>query len=236
MFDGGLLVRRSNPSAGAFETMEPFRLCVALTPLAIYMVAISLTSFMRRPVVVSGARDLAALGLGVSGLILVGPVELLLPSLPLDATGTVWIFVAVLYCLLLTLGVLLTSPRIVVYNVTADQLRPALADAIEELDAGARWAGGSVALPKLHVECFLEEHASVRNVTLVATAAQQSYAGWRQLEKALRSRLRETVEAAPSAWGLGVLLTALVIFARMGWLVYTKPQEISQGFLEMMQF
>lgn len=215
--------------------MEPFRLCVALAPLATYMVAIALTNFMRRPVVVSGARDLAALGLGVSGLLLVGPFELLLPSLPVQPNGYVWAFAAVLYCLVLTLTVLLTAPRIVVYNVSIDQLRPALADAIDELDPAARWAGNSVSLPKLHIECYLEEHASVRNVTLVSTAAPQSYSGWRHLEKALKTRLRETVETAPSAWGLGVLLTALAIFGRMGWLIYSKSEEIAQGFREMMR-
>ncbi|MGC3969736.1 MAG: hypothetical protein QM775_21120 [Pirellulales bacterium] len=216
--------------------MEPFRLCVALAPLAIYLVAVALTNFIRRPVVVSGSRDLAGLGLGVSGLLLVGPFEMLLPSFPIDVTGYVWIFVAVMYCLLLTLGVLLTSPRIIVYNVTIDQMRPALADAVEDLDPGARWAGGSVSLPKLHVECYLEEHAAVRNVTLISTAAQQSYAGWRQLERALRTRLRESVETTPSAWGLGVLLTGLAIIGRMGYLIYSKPQEITQGFQEMMRF
>ena len=145
--------------------MEPFRLCVALTPLAIYMIAVALMNFRRRPVVVSGSRDLASLGLGVSGLLFVGPIELLLPQMPAEIMGYVWIFVAVLYCLLLTLGVLLTAPRIIVYNVTLDQLRPALADAVDDLDPDARWAGGSIALPKLHVECYLEEHPTVRNVS-----------------------------------------------------------------------
>ena len=216
--------------------MEPFRLCVALTPLAIYMIAVALMNFRRRPVVVSGSRDLASLGLGVSGLLLVGPIELLLPQMPAEIMGYVWSLVVVLYCLLLTLGVLLTAPRIIVYNVTLDQLRPALADAVDDLDPDARWAGGSVALPKLHVECYLEEHPTVRNVSLIATATPQSYSGWRSLERTLRGRLRESVETTPSIWGFGVLVAALGIIGRMGWLAYSRPQEITQGFQEMMRF
>ncbi len=111
-----------------------------------------------------------------------------------------------------------------------------MADAVDDLDPDARWAGGSVALPKLHVECFLEEHPSVRNVSLIATATPQSYSGWRSLERTLRGRLRESVETSPSIWGFGVLMAALGIVGRMGWLAYSRPQEITQGFQEMMRF
>jgi hypothetical protein len=138
--------------------------------------------------------------------------------------------------LFLTLGVLLSKPRLVVYNVTLDQLRPALADAVNELDADVRWAGGSVALPKLHVEFYFDDHPSVRNVSLVATATPQSYAGWRMLERTLREQLRSSVETVPTAWGLGVLVVALGMLGRIGWIAVTHPQDIAQGFTEMMRF
>lgn len=216
--------------------MDYFRMCVAMAPLAAYLLLLAVMNFSRRPVVISGARDLAALGLGILGLLIVGPVELLLPHLPREATGYFWLVLLLIYGLLLTLGVLLGSPRIVVYNVTLDQLRSALSEAAAELDPDVRWAGGSLSLPRLHVELFLDDNPSVRNVTLVATSTSQSYAGWRILEKALRERLKNTVENAPNAWGLGVLLAGLAMCARMGWVCYFHPREITQGFVEMLRF
>ncbi|MBL9091339.1 MAG: hypothetical protein JNL96_08965 [Planctomycetaceae bacterium] len=216
--------------------MEPFRLCVALAPLAAYMVGVALINCRRRPVVVAGSRDLAGLGLGIAGLLVVGPVELLLPTIPRELVPYMWMCLAITYCLLLTLGVMLSRPRLIVYNVALDQLRPALADVLEELDPHARWAGNSIALPKLRIEFYLDDHPSLRNVSLIATATPQSHTGWRSLEKSLRTALLESVETSPNAWGFGVLAAALAMFGRMGWLACFHRQEITQGFQEMMRF
>jgi hypothetical protein len=207
-----------------------------MAPLAVYLLVLALLNFARRPVVVSGTRDLAALGLGIVGLLLVGPIELLLPRLPSEITGYVWMILLLIYVLALTLGVLLLPPRIVVYNASLDQIRPVLSEVVNELDAESRWAGGSAALPRLRVEFYLDDHPSVRNVSLVATSSPQSFAGWRTLEKALRTQLRETVESAPNVCGLVSLTAALAMSARMGWLAYFQSHDISQGFFEMMRF
>jgi len=215
--------------------MDHFRICVAFVPMSIYLIGLAVLNFRRRPVVVAGSRDMAFLGLGTIGLLVVGPIELLLPKLPDEIVGYVWLLLLVLYCLFLTLAALLSKPRLVVYNVTLDQIRPALADAVNELDADVRWAGGSVALPKLHVEFYFDDHPSVKNVSLVATATPQSYAGWRLLERTLRAQLREHVETVPSAWGLGVLVVALCMMGRLGWIAFNHSQEIAQSFTEMMR-
>jgi hypothetical protein len=110
-----------------------------------------------------------------------------------------------------------------------------LADVVNELDPGARWAGGSVALPRLHVEFYLDEHASVRNVSLVASATPQSYAGWRMLERALRAEVRKSVESSPNLWGVGALAAALAMFGRMGWLVRFESDKITQAFQDMLR-
>jgi hypothetical protein len=216
--------------------MDPFRLCVAMGPLAVYLLLLAAVNFSRRPVIVSGARDMAALGLGLIGLLIVGPAELLLPKVPSEVTGYFWLLLVFVYCLMLALGVLLSWPRLVVYNCSLDQLRSVLSETANELDPDVRWAGTSVALPRLKVELFLDDNPSVRNVSLVATSSTQSYAGWRTLERALRDRLRATVENAPNAWGLGILATSLAMAGRMGWILYFHPQEVTQGFVEMMRF
>jgi len=207
-----------------------------MAPLAVYLLVLAAFNFSRRPVVVSGTRDLAALGLAIVGLLLVGPIELLLPQLPSEITGYVWLILLLIYALTLTLGVLLLPPRIVVYNASLDQIRRVLSEVVNDLDSESRWAGGSAALPKLRVEFFLDDHPTVRNVSLVATSSPQSFAGWRMLEKALRTQLRETVESAPNACGLVSLIAAAAMAARLGWLAYYQSHDITQGFHEMMRF
>ena len=60
--------------------MEPFHQCLAFGPVAIYLWLLGAIGLSRRPVVVSGGRDAAALALAVSGLIFVGPLALLFPE------------------------------------------------------------------------------------------------------------------------------------------------------------
>lgn len=207
-----------------------------MAPLAVYLLMLAVLNFARRPVVVSGTRDLAALGLGIVGLLVVGPIELLMPQLPGEVTGYVWLIVLLIYMLALTLAVLLLPPRIVVYNVSLDQIRPVLSEVVEELDSESRWAGGSAALPRLRVEFYLDDYPSVRNVSLAATSSRQSFSGWRTLEKALRAHLRTTVKSAPNVCGLVSLIAALAMAARLSWLAYFQTNDITQGFFEMMRF
>jgi hypothetical protein len=207
-----------------------------MAPLAVYMALLAVINFRRRPVVLSGASDMAALGLGVIGLVIVGPMELFFPRLPSELTVYVWIIVLLVYSLVLNLAALLSKPRIVVYNVSLDQLRPVLADVVNELDAEARWAGGSVALPKLNLEFHLDDHPALRNVSLVATPSPQSYVGWRTLEKALRTQLRAHVESAPNLCAVASLVVALCLSAGMAWLGYFHAREIARGFEDMMRF
>ncbi|HJT31507.1 MAG TPA: hypothetical protein VJ783_05605 [Pirellulales bacterium] len=215
--------------------MDGFRLCVALVPLALYLLVLAGMNLSRRPFLVTGARDLAALGVAVSGLVLVGPVELLLPEDAIHAyKAYVWLLLLAMYALCVALAALVIRPRLTIYNFTAEQLRPLLASMIDELDADARWAGGSLALPTLRVELHLEPAPALRNVSLVATAAEQSFAGWRRLETALRSRLR-TTESPPNPWGLLMAAASLAMMAAVGWHLVLDPQAITAGFRQMLR-
>ena len=68
-----------------FATLDPFRLCVAVVPLALYLLLLGGLNLRRRPTVVSGGIDLAALACGIVGLAAIGPLELFLP----EAVGSV---------------------------------------------------------------------------------------------------------------------------------------------------
>ena len=65
---------------------------VALGPLAMYLLVLGILNLSRRPFVTTGARDTAALGIGLSGLVLAGPMELFMPEQAAAKwPGTVWV-------------------------------------------------------------------------------------------------------------------------------------------------
>jgi hypothetical protein len=218
--------------------MDPFRLSLALGPLAIYLMVIGAVNMFRRPFVVSGGRDTAALGLAISGLVIVGPAELFFPvraSLRFEPLPwMVWVLLVALYALSVVLVVLLLRPRLVIYNVSRDELRPILADLVAELDPEARWAGDSLALPNLGIQLYVDGLTAMRNVSLSAVGGNQSHQGWRRLEAALAAALsRLEVPRNPYALSLfsaGALLALLVVLT----MAY-DPQAAAQSLLDMLR-
>ena len=118
--------------------MDPFRLCLALGPMAMYLLLLGSINLARRPRLVSGVRDAATVALAVSGLIIVGPMELFFPFRAAARFGPhVWLLLLALYALCTILWLLMLRPRLVIYNISVDKLRPILADAVDSLDADA---------------------------------------------------------------------------------------------------
>lgn len=215
--------------------MDSFRLCLALGPLSVYLLLLGVINLSRRPLLVTGGRDLAALGVGVSGLILIGPVELLLPEDAINAYQKyVWLLLIAMYALCISLAALVARPRLTIYNISVEQLRPMLAAAISALDADARWAGSSLVLPGLHVELHLEPNPLLRNVSLVSSGEEQSYAGWRQLEMAISERLRPAGSPA-NPWGMALAAIAVLMFGVMAWQMVEHPQAIAESFRDMLR-
>ena len=104
--------------------VDPLRLCIALSPLAAYVLLLGLINLSSRSLVTSGGRDLAALALGISGLVIVGPMELFFPEVAVERFGGyVWLMLLGLYGLLAVLLMLILRPRLVIYNMTVEQLQ-----------------------------------------------------------------------------------------------------------------
>ena len=146
--------RNSSGTDGSMlsELVNPLHVAIALGPLAVYVMLLGMINLSSRPLVTNGARDTAALGVGVSGFILMGPFELLLPqATEFHWRGLVWLLLLAFYVLGLTLVVLLLRPRLVVYNIPAERIRPLLANLAVELDPDARWAGECLVLPQIGV-------------------------------------------------------------------------------------
>ncbi|MCE5302924.1 MAG: hypothetical protein LLF97_07430 [Planctomycetaceae bacterium] len=202
--------------------MDPFRLCLAAGPVAVYLLLLGAVQLSRRPLLVSGGRDAATLALALSGLVIIGPMELFFPFAAAAQFGSqVWLLLLGLYAMCVVLSLLLLRPRLVIYNISADQLRPVLADLVDAMDVDARWAGDSLVLPSLEVQLYVDPFAAFRCVSLVAIGRRQNHQGWRRLETALGNTLaREEVARSPR--GLGLIAVSLAMF---GWIVWAVSQE-----------
>lgn len=178
--------------------MDPLRFAIATVPLGAYLVMIGLANLRRRPMLVTGAGDLAALGTALTGVALIGPISLFRPEGATVQLGdTVWLFLLAFYWLWLALAVMLCRPRLVVYNATSGEVRAALADTVAKLDPGARWAGDSLFLPGIGVRLHLDNLPWMRNTSLVSSGGNQDLAGWRRLARGLHRTLR-SIDSPPN--------------------------------------
>jgi len=215
--------------------MDPVRWGVAVGPASMYLLLLGAVNLSRRPLLVSGGRDAAALGLAVSGLAVVGPIELFFPFEAWSKFGSiVWVLLLALYAMCVVLWILLSRPRLVIYNMTADKLRPILAEVVSAADAEARWAGDSLAIPALGVQLYLDAFPALRSVTLASAGGRQSHAGWRRLEADLAAALRRE-ESARNLRGLALLFAGLLGAGGMVWAISRDPEGFSHRLLDIAQ-
>jgi hypothetical protein len=215
--------------------MEILSLCIALGPLAAYLLMLGRMNLSRRPQVISGTRETAALGLALSGLMIVGPGQLFRPDAASSNYGSwVWLLMLSFYLLCIVLWMLLARQRLVIYNITAGQLRPTLSAQALVLDSDARWAGNNLCLPQMGVQLRVEDFPGMRNVSLISTQDDDSYSGWRRLENSLRSALGEC-EVAPNPRGAGLLVVGLVLLTIMLVQAASDPESIAQGLIDFLQ-
>ncbi|TWT46793.1 hypothetical protein [Botrimarina hoheduenensis] len=197
--------------------MDAFSFALAATPLAAYLLFVGLVNLRKRPLVVTGMADTGAVGAALSGVALIGPIALFRPEAATVAMGAaVWLVLLMLYWLGVALLTMLGRPRLVVYNATGAELRPALSEAARQLDPSARWAGDSLWLPTLGVQLHVDTYAWMRNTSLIATGGQQDLAGWRRLGKATEraARALQTTKRSHAVWLLtagGVLLLVAIV-------------------------
>jgi hypothetical protein len=215
--------------------IDPLHLSIALGPVAVYLLLLATVNLNSKPFITTGVRDALALAVAISGFVIAGPMELFLPeSFAAVFGGWVWILLIGLYVLLVVLVVLLMRPRLVIYNISMDHLRPCLSQTTSELDAKTRWAGDSLIMPSLGVQLHIENHANMRNIQLLSVGNRQDMEGWRKLELKLRESLaRITVNANPQGISFGMiaaLIAALVVFA-----LATGRQELAQALQEMLR-
>lgn len=210
--------------------MDPFRLALAVIPLAVYLATLGLLSMRGRPFVTTGARDIGALGIGIVGLVMVGPLELFLPEGPaIHFGGWVWLLLVVFYGLCISLIVLLLRPRLVIYNISMDQLRPLLTEIAKTMDSKSRWTSDSMIIPNRTIHFHLESVDWLNNVQIISTGNRQSFEGWRELELRLREATR-TIQIVPNAWSIGLLTASGLLALMTASSLFFNPTEVAQNF------
>jgi hypothetical protein len=200
----------------------------AVVPLGLYLLGVGGLHLRRRPSTLSGSFDFALLAAGVAGLVLVGPLALLAPLAGgIPSVAGVPVLLAG-FLLAVATAVLAMRPRLVIYNITLDQLRPVVAEVVAGLDTSARWAGETAALPSRGIQVHLDGRGSMRSVSVVAVGARTSPEGWTEFSRRLRQAVgRLRVRSSP--WGglfagLGGLVLAVALaFAVRGMLAPRVP-------------
>jgi hypothetical protein len=220
--------------AGVIPHLDRLPLWAAFVPLALYVLAIGAAHLRRRPMAIAGGWDWTLLGVAVAGLVVIGPLALLQPAMG-NAPWTV-ILLLLMFALLVALGALVSRPRLVIYNITMDQLRPLLADVVTALDASARWAGSTAALPARQLEVRVDGQGPWRTVSLVAGGERAGTEGWNELCRRLRGELRG-LRVRSSPWAALFLPLGTIMLAASCWFAYASftggaadaPPALSSG-------
>ncbi len=216
--------------------MDPLRLAIACVPLSAYLMMLGVVNLRRQPLLTSGAADLGALGAALSGFVFVGPIELFRPqALTADLGNFVWLFWLVFYWTGLALVVLVLRPRLVVYNASLEELRPAVAEAVSQVDSEARWAGDAVCLSRLGIQLHLEAFGVMRNTSLVSSGGEQNLEGWRRLRKAV-SRSLKSIEVRPNPRAVSFFTMGGFLLAVSLTQLAAQPLEVAKAVGEILAF
>lgn len=215
--------------------INPLHFCIAIAPLSVYLFMLGVLNLQRRSFVTTGARDAAALGIAISGLVVAGPMELFFPESAASQYGSfVWILLLSFYGLCVSLVVLLMRSRIVIYNINSEQLRPILNQVAMDLDKKSRWTGDSLLIPDLNIHLHLEPVDWLRNVQLTSGGINQSFEGWRKLEVELRNAL-QPIRVRSNILGMGFLFIAgLLAVVSAGWML-ADPQSVAQSLDDLLR-
>lgn len=194
------------------RVISPIAFAIAVVPAAMYLIMLGRFRLSRRPLVTTGWRDVAAIGIAIMGLVAIGPMQLFFPTYA-AARFSIWVWgmLLALYLLSLLLIVLSCRPRLIVYGLNEDNFFRALQQAAQRVDEQANWQGQILTLPGVGLQ-LAAEPTGARGVQQAASVTSLvNVAPWLQLERELVSECR-SVAATDRGWtGLGLVGGGLVL-------------------------
>ena len=209
-----------------------FTLLLALLPLVAYLATLGAVRVSGRPLVTTGGRDTAAVAVAVSGLMAIGPAELFFPGNSAAFLGPwVWVPLAVLYSLCVSLYILVRPQRLVIYGRSPEELFEALLRGAQRIDATA--AGDPetllVTLPALGVHLRLEGYRGRDPAEVVAFESNLSPKFWSTLLAVLRDEVKQIPASTPRP-GMAMLLLAVFLGGYLLWQGINHRALVVEGF------
>ena len=215
------------------DLLDTAHLVIGLTPLVIYLLVLSAVNLLTRPVMVSGTRDLAALAAGLSGLVMIGPVLLFTSPDILARLGPYyWLLLVLLYASSVSLWILFLRPRLVVYNISGEQLRGIVNEIALRIDPASRWAGNALEMPQAGLLLKLDVLGVFGNVSLIADSDPINFASWKRLSAELSAALAHVrVMRNPRGVTIGMLGMVLGAYLIVRW---SQDVQAADGFIRFL--
>ena len=196
--------------------MHFFSTLTALTPCSLYLLFLGIINLSQKTRMLTGRQDLIALSFGVSGLVIVGPLQVLLPQAGIIRFGIhVWYPLVVLYIFGVLWLVILSRARLVLYNVNQDDFAGILSHLMEREEWTDLRHGNVVQISELGIQFEILPVVPMKNITLRATHTEQSTAGWQGLHQSLQKEL-ESHHSLRNGLGWIYIASGLMI-ATVGW-------------------
>lgn len=198
---------------------SPFFLLLAAVPLVAYFGVLAMIRLSGRALVTTAGRDAVALALAISGLVVIGPVELFFPSAAATLFGPrIWLWLAAFYLLCVSLVAITLRPRLVIYGRSAAEVFPALVRAATRMDprAIADPERLTVTLPHARVQLRVDGHPGADHAEVIAFERVLPPGFWSLLLSGLRSEVATAPRLGPRQ-GLLMLVVALSLAALVLW-------------------
>tara|TARA_R110002073_G_scaffold114210_2_gene251300 strand:- start:4697 stop:5359 length:663 start_codon:yes stop_codon:yes gene_type:complete len=212
--------------------IPPFTMLLALLPLIGYLILIGGIRASGRALITTGPRDVAAIGIAVSGLIAVGPVELFFPAPAASMFGPwVWFAIAAFYFLCLTLIAITSTPKLVIYGRSADQVFPALLTAARHLDPAATGDAAAlrVVMPTIKVQLRIDGQSGADSAQIFAFEPNLTSQFWYQLQAHLRAEVPK--QPVPrNLGGVSMLIAAGCLIGLLLWHSSGREELVVEGF------
>lgn len=215
--------------------MDSLHFCIAIAPLAVYLLMLGLLNLRRRPFLTTGARDAATLGIGIIGFVIAGPMELFFPEGAASRFGPwVWLLLVIFYGLCVSLLVLLMKPRLVIYNMSMEEIRPILTKIAMELDPKSRWLDDALVIPRLKIHMHVEAVEWLRNVQMMAGGNHQSVEGWKRFERELAKTLHK-IKVGPNVMGVPFLIGSAALALTAAFYMLQDPLSVVASLQDMLR-
>jgi hypothetical protein len=214
------------------RAFEPFTILLALLPLIGYLMVFSVIRLSGRALVTTGARDIAALALAISGMLAIGPAELFFPNAAATMFGPlVWVALGSFYALTVSLIALTTQPKLVVYGRTPEELFEPLLVAARQIDTGAVGDPSSlqVSLPNIGIRLRVDGQRGIDYSQVLSFEPNMSLRFWSKLLAALRSEVRKQASPMPRR-GFVMLLVAIGLCSILVWKSFGNRELVVEGF------